>query len=210
MLKGYSIDSDGVISQVDKTPINYDENYISLVGGLSTGMKELSTKMSYLRLGYVIGSIGKVPNSILDVGYGDGDFLNVCKQIISECYGNDVSPCPVPEGCYRVELFEKKYYDVVTFFDSLEHFPDIEFVKDLNCKYVCISVPHCHYFDDDWFLNWKHRKPSEHIWHFNEKSLTSFMRRMGFELVNCTNLEDTIRKNNKKETNILTCLFKKL
>ena len=98
---------------------------------------------------------------------------------------------------------------MITFFDSLEHFEDIEFVKDLKCSYICISVPECHYYDDEWFENWKHRRPNEHLWHFNHGSLVKFMYRMGYILISGSNIEDTIRKNNKEESNILTCIFAK-
>ena len=70
-------------------------------------------------------------------------------------------------------------------------------LKDLNCNYICISLPWCHYFDDDWFDNWKHRKPDEHLWHFDEKSLQKFMTRMGYETINICNLEDVTRQNNQ-------------
>jgi hypothetical protein len=32
-------------------------------------------------LGYIIGSIGHIPESILDIGYGNGGFLKVCSLI---------------------------------------------------------------------------------------------------------------------------------
>ena len=100
-------------------------------------------------------------------------------------------------------------YDVITFFDSLEHFEDIEFVKDLKCRVVCISVPYCHNKSDEWFENWKHRRPNEHLWHFDKDSLVKFMERMGFVLCSYSNLEDTIRKNpDQEEPNILTCIFR--
>ena len=164
--------------------------------------------MAYLRLGNIIGTLGRVPESILDVGYGNGSFLKVCTNIIPECYGHDISSYPVPEGCREIHNIVEGEYDVITFFDSLEHFEDIEFVKELKCKAVCISVPHCHYPDDDeWFKNWKHRRPHQHLWHFNIKSLESFMDRMGYMLLSSSNLEDTIRKNhNQKQT---TSIFKK-
>ena len=64
--------------------------------------------------------------------------------------------------------------------------------------------------DEEWFENWKHRRPDEHLWHFDKESLVNFMNRMGYVLVSHTNLEDTIRKNSQqKETNILTCVFRK-
>ena len=211
MIENYITTTDGIVTQINKNAIKYDEEYISRVGGDKTE-DGLSTKMSYLRLGFIIGSIGKIPHSILDIGYGDGNFLKVCKNIIPNCYGNDISSCPVPDGCIQIDDPIKNHYDVITFFDSLEHFKDIEFVKELNCNYICISVPNCHYLNDEWFLNWKHRKPDEHLWHFNEKSILKFMGRMGFQKLNCSNVEDTIRKNSTCNgmPNILSAIFKKI
>ena len=93
---------------------------------------------------------------------------------------------------------------------SLEHFEDISFVKDLPCSYVCISLPWCHYFSDEWFENWKHRRPDEHLWHFNRNSLNEFMQECGFESIATSNIEDIIRKNNEQYSNILTGIFEKI
>jgi len=206
MLENYSKNVDGIVYQVDKTHIGYDKEYVNT---RYVKYGELPTYMGYLRLGNIIGSLGRVPNSILDVGYGDGSFLKVCSNIIPKCYGYDISTYPIPDGCASVEDFTLEFYDVITFFDSLEHFEDIEFVRDLKCSYICISVPHCHYKSDEWFENWKHRRPNEHLWHFDKKSLKAFMCRMGYEYVSCSNVEDTIRKNKEEESNILTCVFRK-
>ena len=208
MLKNYNINQDGIIYQIEKNPIEYNPDYIEIC---KSNYGQLFTHMAYLRLGNIIGSLGKIPTSILDVGYGDGSFLKVCKDIISKCYGYDISTYPVPEGCRKSLSIIEDSYDVITFFDSLEHFEDIEFVKYLKCQAVCITVPHCHNINDEWFENWKHRIPNEHLWHFNSESLTLFMERMGFVLISSTNIEDTIRKNpTQDQTNILTCIFKKL
>ena len=207
MLDNYSKNVDGVVYQVDKNHIGYDKEYVNT---RYVKYGELPTYMGYLRLGNIIGSLGRVPTSILDVGYGDGSFLKVCSNIIPKCYGYDISTYPIPEGCKQVKSFLDESYDVITFFDSLEHFEDIDFVRDLKCNAVCISVPHCHYKNDEWFKNWKHRRPNEHLWHFDKPSLKTFMHRMGYELVSYSNVEDTIRKNNKEESNILTCIFKKV
>ena len=207
MLENYAKTPDGVIYQIDSHPISYDLEYIKYYVDLN---RKFGDEMAHLRLGNIIGSLSTVPNSILDIGYGDGSFLKVCNNIIPKCYGYDISPYDVPEGCERVENMTEGVYDVITFFDSLEHFEDIEFVKDLKCRAVCISVPNCHYPNDEWFESWKHRKPDEHLWHFNQDSLNKFMERMGYVMISSTNIEDTIRKNTgQKEKNILTCIFKK-
>lgn len=205
MLDNYSKNIDGVIYQVDKNHIQYDKEYVN-----SRYVKygELSNYMGYLRLGNIVGSIGRIPDSVLDVGYGDGSFLKVCKNIVPNCYGYDVSTYPLPEGCIQASSITENFYDVITFFDSLEHFEDIDVVQDLKCNFISISVPHCHYDSDEWFSNWKHRRPNEHLWHFDKESLTNFMSRMGYELVSESNIEDTIRKNKETEINILSCVFK--
>ena len=142
-------------------------------------------------------------------GLGPKSAKRIILKLINNRYGHDISGWPVPEGCTFVEDLLKGSYDVITFFDSLEHMEDMEFVNDLNTKYVCISVPDCHYFSDEWFDTWKHRKPDEHLWHFNEASLNKFMDRMGYDTINTCNLEDITRKNNESYTNILTGIFKK-
>lgn len=206
MLENYAENSDGVIYQVNKKIIDYTKDYID---NSYVVYEPLPTYMGYLRLGNIIGSLGRVPKSILDVGYGNGSFLKVCKDIIPKCYGFDISTFPIPDGCTKVDNISENFYDVITFFDSLEHFENIEFIKDLKCNFICISVPYCHYKNDEWFEEWKHRRPDEHLWHFNKESLKSFMSRMGYILKSSSNIEDTIRKNKSDEENILTVVFVK-
>lgn len=206
MLTNYNKNSDGIIFQVNKKPFDYTGSY----NNYYKNIESYSWHTSYLRLGYIVGSIGKIPNSILDVGYGTGAFLKVCESEILERYGHDISGWDVPEGCQFVENIFENEYDVITFFDSLEHMKNIEIIKKLKCNYICISVPWCHYFDDNWFNTWKHRKPDEHLWHFDDVSLKKFMNRMGYETINICNLEDVTRKNNQSYQNILTGIFKKV
>ena len=208
MIDNYEILKNGVIHQIHSTPFNYGTEYSDNYN--KSPYKEMSDMLSCLRFGYLVGSISKIPNSILDVGYGSGSFLKVCSEQIKKCYGYDVSDFPVPEKCLKVDSMFTQYYEVITFFDSLEHFNDISFVKDLLCSSVVISVPWCHNFSDDWFGDWKHRKPDEHLWHFNLTSLINFMSEQGFKFVCYSSIEDNIRKNNLPYENILTATFKKL
>ena len=208
MIENYSLLDNGLIKQnkIVKNIQEYNKSYVDI---RYNSYGEKGSQMAGIRLGYLIASIGRKPTSVLDVGYGNGDFLKVCSQGIKECYGNDISGYPVPEGTIFVDnIFEKKY-DVICFFDSLEHFEDITFVKDLKCNYIYLSLPWCHYFSDEWFLNWKHRRIDEHLWHFNQISAEKFFNEMGYELVTFSNVEDIIRNNNENYENILTCIFKK-
>jgi hypothetical protein len=207
MLDNYEKLKNGLIKQKNLTKkIIYNYDYVNNSYN-SYGIK--GPQLSGIRYGYLVAKINETPNSILDIGYGNGDFLKVCQQSIKNCFGNDVSDYPAPDGVKFINNIFEDYYDVITFFDVLEHFEEINFIKNLNCKYIYISVPWCHYFSDEWFENWKHRREDEHIWHFNEKSIVNFFNEMGYDLYDISNIEDSIRKTNYDYQNILTCIFKK-
>ena len=208
MIHNYELTQDGVIKQVNVKPFNYDIEYSDSRYYIFNDRGNILN----LRLGYIIGSLGKVPQSLMDIGYGNGDFLNSCKNFIPILYGNDIQPAyPLSKGINFIDNITSQEVEVITFFDSLEHFPDIEWVKDLKCKYVIISLPWCYNgLDDEWFKNWKHRKPDEHLYHFNEKSLEKFMNRQGFKMLNHCNLEDKIRIDINLSPNILTACFQKI
>lgn len=205
MLDNYIKLPNGIIHQVNYRKIKYDSSYSRKYDGYG----ENSNYMSYLRLGVLLGNIHKTPQSILDVGYGNGSFLKACHNIIPDCYGFDISDYPTPEGIIHVQSMYDKHFDAITFFDSLEHFDDIYEIKKLDCDYVMISVPWCHYLSDEWFSSWKHRRSNEHLWHFNDISLINFFDELGYDKIYSSNVEDTIRKDpNIKIENILTCIFK--
>ncbi len=199
----YEITEDGVIHQKNSNIIQYDVNYIN------NRITKYDDDMSYLRIGFLIGSIKEKIKKILDVGYGNGSFLKISKTMIPECYGYDISGFKLPDNVIKVDDIYKDDYDVVCFFDVLEHLEDITIIKNLKTKYICISVPWCHFFSEEWFMNWKHRKYNEHIWHFNDKSLDTFMNKMGYiRITNTENIEDSIRKTEYSYPNILTCIYK--
>jgi hypothetical protein len=209
MLENYEILKNGVIKQINI--VNQIQQYnVTYVEDRYNQYGEKGPQMAGLRLGHLLTVLDKKPESILDVGYGNGDFLKLCVQGIDNCYGNDITNYPLPENVTFVEDIFNEYYDVVCFFDVLEHFTDIDFVKNLNCSYIFISVPWCHNLSDEWFKNWKHRREDEHLWHFNDISIVNFFNEMGFELIKKSNIEDTIRKSVDQSENILTCIFKKI
>ena len=103
-------------------------------------------------------------------------------------------------------------WDVVTFFDSLEHVHQInEVIGGLRTKWVMISLPWCHAraLGAAWFAGWKHRKPEEHKWHFDAIGLTRFMARHQYQCLFMGNPEDEIRTPGDELPNILTGVFEK-
>lgn len=206
MLENYEKLHNGVIKQKEKNPFKYGFDYSNNYNKLG----ELGLRMGYLRLGYILGTIQSPINKILDVGYGNGDFLKVATEIIPNCFGSDVSnEYNLPTKCTYINDIYSKKFDVVCFFDVLEHFDNIYDIKNLKTDYIVISLPHCHYISDEWFSKWKHRKPDEHLWHFNKDSLIKFMDEIGYNPISISNIEDTIRKPEGELSNILTGIFKK-
>jgi len=207
MIPNYSRLSNGVIKQNVIQKITYDFDYSNKYNSYG----EKGIKLSYLRLGVLLGLLQHTPNSIVDVGYGNGDFLRACVGPIPNVYGCDLSDYPVPQGCTKINLTDIKQVDVVCFFDSLEHFEDISIIKNIDTKYVFISVPWCHYVSDEWFEKWYHRRENEHLFHFNKQSLITFFEECGYEHMYTGCYEDIIRVNPSVAPlpNILSGLFRK-
>jgi len=206
-MENYELLETGVMKQKNVDKITYDYNYSNDYNKHG----ERGNYLSYLRYGVLVGVLQRIPDSIVDIGYGNGSFLNVCKDTIGRVYGCDISEFPVPQGCQKIEISDISNVDVVCFFDSLEHFEDISIIKNLDTKYVFISVPWCHNFSTDWFLKWYHRKPNEHLYHFNKDALLKTFDMNGYNCIHSSNFEDIIRKNaeSKYYPNILSCVFKK-
>lgn len=207
-LTNYTKLGNGIIKQLNVENIEYNFEYSNKYNNYG----EKANYISYLRLGVLLGNLDKTPNSILDVGYGNCSFLNAAKTIIPNCYGYDISDYPVDSNITRVDTMFGKHYDVISFFDSLEHFTEIDFIQKLDCDYITISLPWCHYFTDDWFMNWYHRRPNEHLWHFNDTSLVNFFAENNFKNIYLGDYEDAIRKNGDtgKYPNILSAIFKRM
>jgi hypothetical protein len=206
-INNYEKLKNGIIRQINIKKIEYNFEYSNKYNSYG----EKSNYLSYLRLGILLGKLNNIPNSILDVGYGNGAFLKCSNNVIKNCYGYDISDYPIPTGSHKVIDIFDKYFEVICFFDSLEHFDDISFIKEINTNYIFISVPWCHYISDEWFEKWYHRRPNEHLYHFNDESLTRFFYENGYERIYISSFEDMIRFNPSVHPlpNILSCIFKK-
>jgi SAM-dependent methyltransferase len=201
MLEGYEL-KDGVIHQAERKPFVYNVDYVAAYRSLPR------REMSALRYRFLDQNI-KYAASVLDVGAGTGDFLYECWMNGVNGFGYDVVNYPYPAGVSRVDNVLGDY-DLVTFFDSLEHMETLDILGQISCRYVCISLPWCHYPDDEWFRNWKHRKPDEHLWHFNVESLCHTLHRFGFKTLAIGNPEDRVRRSVDHRPNILTGIFEKV
>lgn len=222
----YVRDKNNVIKQLYPQRFVYDAKYCATYD--SPDYERKSAALQALRLGYVQACALSEVYTLLDCGYGNGAFLKYAENTrsIGALKGYDVSGLPVPKGCSRINalplLPESGYadkVDVITFWDCLEHFPDLTFLRDLNAGMVVVSLPWCHYnlyaFQESqarvangWFASWHHRKPNEHLHHFDRQSLIDTFREFGWQCLNTNNMEDVVRKGkNPRLQNILTAAF---
>jgi hypothetical protein len=203
----YETDRFGVIIQTDHRPYLYDSVYSDTYN--KPEYKQNAEILQAMRLGFVQAAHGRPIWSLLDCGYGAGDFINFAKKLVPFVYGHDVTGVPL-EGAYVVPELIKA--DVLTMWDVLEHFPDLSFVRDLPYETICLSLPYCHIMTEgkEWFSNnYKHRKPDEHIRHFNEHSLSAMMDSLGWRTVAVSGHEDIVRKSAHGLQNILSMAFKR-
>lgn len=209
----YIIDHNRVIKQLYPKRFVYDARYVSTYD--TPDYERKSVALQTLRSGFIQATAPFEVKSLLDVGYGNGAFLKTAKQSFGDCRGFDITGLPVPSGCEKAASIYGGAYDsdVVTFWDCLEHFPDLSFVAGLCTKMVVISLPWSHWWDipasetRSWFTTWKHRKANEHLHHFDEISLRDTMKMYKWKMIAHTNIEDAIRKGPDKRKNILTAAF---
>ncbi len=180
-----------------KSTIEYNYSYVrSRYDSYST-----TDLMSYLRLGFVRAYVDG--GTLLDVGYGNGAFLKAAQQAGFETYGHDVHGADY--GVRNISLGGNKDWDVVTFFDSLEHCESFDLVLKTveKASFVIVSLP----WRPDWFpdsLDWNHYRPGEHLHYFSVKSVEHLFK--DHHIVKVTDLEDVIRRV-PGQRNVMTLTF---
>jgi SAM-dependent methyltransferase len=136
-------------------------------------------EMSRLRWDFIQSYLGLSHGSrILDVGYGNGAFLKHARAAGMAIHGIDLHAedfdVPVVDFATPLE------FDLICFFDSLEHFPSFEPVLGLKARNVVVSVPNPPGCLLTAPRSWRHFKPGEHLHYFSRNSLDALMRNWGF------------------------------
>ena len=209
MLDNYQIDEFGVIHQITWKPKVYDKKYLSYYEGL----QERTIKLGYQRLGWVLGLLRRLPSSVLEIGYGTGTFLEAAQIAgVPACAGYDVADYPLPANCSFVgwEDLQIHQWDLVAFFDVLEHIPDLSFLSSIHAKTIAVTVPYCRWSElgDKWFQDWRMRLPDEHLHHFDPTSLIKLMEHNGYHCVDLNSYEDGLRlRQDEIGPNIISGFF---
>lgn len=160
----------------------------------------------------VITSRKPEPGRVLDVGSAAGFFLKTMAEIGWECHGIELSEQMAAKSREQFDLdgvragslldleVEKGSFDVVTFWDVIEHLED--------------PIPHlqraCELLKPDGFLiietqnvesrfarlmgrRWQHYKMAEHLYHFGPRTVATLLDRAGLSIE-----ENTPRRAGKK------------
>jgi len=119
------------------------------------------------------------------------DFVAECNPKIVLDYGSGVGwfrawrPEGVEVDTYDIATYPQtgqRYiaYDLVCFWDVLEHIPNFGIIFDIlkEAKYVALSIPIKP--DNVELVTWKHFKPGEHLHYFSEETLDLFFKIYGF------------------------------
>ncbi len=185
----------------------YDAGYLRWYESIDDRVRALAAK----RVGVLNAFAGSGGGrKLLDFGCGTGRVVDA-----AEAAGWRASGCDVTGDrafLTPAQAVASGGWHAVTFFDSLEHLPDpAGCVSALGAEWVMVSVPWCHRPEDwNWFGPWKHRKPGEHLWHWNAGTLGELFHGLGYRAVMANSFEDECRPNpTQAEPNILTALFRR-
>lgn len=199
----YRRDTSGSVHQVNPKPYAYDRDYIDRTYG-SIPVNRLN-ETAFLRLGVLLARCPK-PEHLLDWGYGSGAFLRAAATIPGcTVHGYDINgvPPPYPVSFCPDPMASK--WSAVTFYDVLEHIADLSFLRHLRASMIVVTVPHCHVnrMGWEWFAGWKHRKPDEHVHHWDGPALVATLGGLGWSALQVSNPEDCTRRG-EDSPNILT------
>lgn len=133
--------------------------------------------------------------SLLDVGIGDGAFLRALESDPwIRRFGADVNPAGISYLEEHGQLGSlEETYDVVTFWDSLEHIRDPRWALRAAAKVAIVSIP---IFNDvAHVLASRHYRPDEHYWYFTRAGFCAFADREGFDVVDVLATETALGRD---------------
>ncbi|WP_406685312.1 class I SAM-dependent methyltransferase [Seonamhaeicola sp. MEBiC1930] len=149
---------------------------------------------------HLINSFNTNGKSILDVGCGTGDFLQIAQQNnwkVSGIEPNEqariIANQKTNNSVFETEQlleFKAQSFDVITLWHVLEHLPNLEdhisiFKKLLKPNgVIVIAVPNHKSFDAKHYKTfWAAFDVPRHLWHFNRKSMSNLFSKVNMKVV---------------------------
>ena len=113
----------------------YDAEYLTYYQNLN----DRTIKLGYQRMGWLLGRLDRIPQSVLEIGYGTGTFIEAAQITgVPKCVGCDIADYPLPDGVTFMNWQQalQNEWDLVAMFDVLEHIPDLSFLDQLTTDYL--------------------------------------------------------------------------
>ncbi|PKQ45772.1 class I SAM-dependent methyltransferase [Confluentibacter flavum] len=187
----------------DKLPDYYkSDNYISHTDSrrnLFEKAYHLVRTFSLNRKLKLINSFSLNGKTLLDVGCGTGDFLEVAKSNNWTVFGiepneqaRSIANKKTENAIFDVDKlleFNASSFDVITLWHVLEHLPNLEeqinvFKKLLKPRgFLIIAVPNYNSFDAMHYQEfWAAYDVPRHLWHFNKQSISNLFKDVSMEV----------------------------
>ena len=148
----------------------------------------------------LINSCHAESKTLLDVGCGTGDFIQVAQQNNWQVTGiepneqaRSIANKKNKDSVFDVDKLLKlqpKSFDVITLWHVLEHLPNLEddiaiFKKLLKPSgTLIIAVPNYKSYDAQYYKEfWAAYDVPRHLWHFNKASMSKLVNKVSLELV---------------------------
>lgn len=179
------------------------EDYISHTDAkrnLFEKVYHLVRKISLKKKLKLIESCHAESKTLLDVGCGTGDFIQVAKQNNWKVTGiepneqaRSIANKKNKDSVFNVDQLVKlqpQSFDVITLWHVLEHLPNLEedmatFKKLLKpTGTLIIAVPNYKSYDAQYYKEfWAAYDVPRHLWHFNKASMSKLVNKVSLELV---------------------------
>ena len=163
----------------------------------------LGEALTIWRKGYVeaLSSVYN-PGKLLDYGCGTGDIVRLDDD--PGWYGYDINArtAAVLEGVGRFDprpVFSN--YGAVSFFDSLEHLPEVQSVLMEFPRHtvLVVSIPLWDFPADCWnendmqhLFDWRHWRPKEHFLYASPRGFEAWVKALGFEILDHNTMETSL------------------
>lgn len=128
-------------------------------------------------------------HSLIDVGIGCGAFVTEMRARGWPAFGYDINPAGI-DWLRSRDWYANPYLagaSVLTFWDSLEHIPDVAHLLQRTTIVLC-SLPIVP-GDGPPAREWKHYRPDEHCWYFTHSGFLRWMQQRGFVCLEHSTIE---------------------
>lgn len=148
----------------------------------------------------LINSFTSESKTLLDVGCGTGDFLQIAKQNNWHIFGIEpddqarkIANKKTDNSVFETEQllkFEAHSFDVITLWHVLEHLPNLEEHTSIFKKLLkpngtlIIAVPNYKSYDAKYYKqHWAAYDVPRHLWHFDKTSISKLISKVSMEVI---------------------------